>query len=116
VDDATKRDLLAACTMLVTPSRVDSFGIAFLEAWLYRKPVIGSTAWGMADVVSAGADGLLTPFGDVDALAAAIARLLHDPALAERLGAAGEAKVYAQHTWAQKYAMLAELYGVKGAG
>ncbi len=116
VDDVTKRDLLAACTMLVTPSRVDSFGIAFLEAWLYRKPVIGSTAWGMADVVSAGADGLLTPFGDADALAAAIARLLHDPDLATHFGAAGEAKVYAQHTWERKYAMLAELYGAKGAG
>ncbi len=116
VDESTKRDLLAACTVLVTPSRVDSFGIAFLEAWLYRKPVIGSTAWGMADVVAAGEDGLLTPFGDADALAMAIARIVHDPALADRLGAAGEAKVYAQHTWDRKYAMLAELYGAHVSG
>ena len=110
VDDATKRDLLAACTLLVAPSRIDSFGIVFLEAWLYGKPVIGSTAWGMADVISDGEDGLLAPFGDAGALAAAVARLLHDPALAAQLGAAGMAKVYAQHTWDRKYALLRDLY------
>ncbi|MBI1296824.1 glycosyltransferase [bacterium] len=110
IDDQTKRDLLAACTVLVNPSRIDSFGIVFLEAWLYRKPVIGSTAWGMADVVSEGIDGLLTPFGNVDVLANAIARLLHDATLAEQLGTAGEAKVYAQHTWQRKYTLLSNLY------
>ncbi len=110
IDDATKRDLLAACTLLVAPSRIDSFGIVFLEAWLYGKPVIGSTAWGMADVISDGEDGLLVPFGDAGALAAAVARLLHDPALAAQLGAAGLAKVYAQHTWERKYALLRDLY------
>jgi glycosyltransferase involved in cell wall biosynthesis len=110
IDEPTKRNLLAACSLLVNPSRIDSFGIVFLEAWLYRKAVIGSTAWGMADVVSDGSDGLLTPFGDTEALAAAIARLLHDPDLAARLGAAGEAKVYTQHTWEHKYALLSKLY------
>lgn len=110
IDEPTKRNLLAACSLLVNPSRIDSFGIVFLEAWLYQKPVIGSTAWGMADVVSDGSDGLLTPFGDTEALAAAIARLLHDPDLAARLGAAGEAKVYTQHTWEHKYALLSKLY------
>jgi glycogen synthase len=110
IDEKTKRDLLAACTVLVNPSRIDSFGIVFLEAWLYGKPVIGSTAWGMADVVSEGEDGLLTPFGNVDALASTIARLLHDGDLAQRLGAAGEAKVYAQHTWDRKFSMLSALY------
>lgn len=111
IDEPTKRNLLAACSLLVNPSRIDSFGIVFLEAWLYQKPVIGSTAWGMADVVSDGEDGLLIPFGDAEALAAAIARLLHDRDFATHLGATGEAKVYAQHTWERKYAMLSKLYG-----
>ena len=110
IDEQTKRNLLAACSVLVNPSRIDSFGIVFLEAWLYRKPVIGSTAWGMADVVSDGKDGLLTPFGDAEALAAAIARLLSDRDLSASLGAAGEAKVHAQHTWDRKHAMLSKLY------
>ncbi len=110
IDEKTKRDLLAACAVLVNPSRIDSFGIVFLEAWLYRKPVIGSTAWGMADVVNQGKDGLLAPFGDVDALAKAIATILHDHDLALRLGVAGEAKVYAQHTWDRKFSSLFALY------
>ena len=110
IDEQTKRNLLAASSMLVNPSRIDSFGIVFLEAWLYRKPVIGSTAWGMADVVSEGVDGLLTPFGDAEALAAAIARLLCDQDLSSRFGAAGETKVYTQHTWERKYAVLSQIY------
>jgi glycosyltransferase involved in cell wall biosynthesis len=110
IDELTKRNLLAACSLLVNPSRIDSFGIVFLEAWLYRKPVIGSTAWGMADVVSDGDDGLLTSFGDAEALAAVIARLLRDRDLSTRLGAAGEVKVHTQHTWERTYAMLSRLY------
>ena len=110
IDEQTKRNLLAACSLLVNPSRIDSFGIVFLEAWLYRKPVIGSTAWGMADVVSNGEDGLLTPFGDTGALADAIVRLLSDHDLSMRLGAAGEQKVYTQHSWERKSLMISKLY------
>lgn len=115
IDEQTKRDLLAACSVLVNPSRIDSFGIVFLEAWLYRKPVVGSTAWGMADVVREGVDGLLTPFGNVEALTNAIARLLRDTDLAQRLGTAGEAKVYAQHTWQRKYTLLSTIYQAQPA-
>ena len=46
IAEADKRDLLAACSMLVLPSRTDSFGIVFPEAWVYGKPVIGARARG----------------------------------------------------------------------
>jgi glycosyltransferase involved in cell wall biosynthesis len=108
--DEEKRDLLAACDLLVIPSRVDSFGLTYLEAWLYRKPVIGARAWGITDVISHGEDGLLIPFGDEAALAQAIAQLLDDPALARAMGCRGEAKVYAQHTWEHKFSSVHRLY------
>ncbi|HMN29519.1 MAG TPA: glycosyltransferase family 4 protein [Caldilineaceae bacterium] len=110
IAEADKRDLLAACDLLAMPSRVDSFGIVYLEAWLYRKPVIGAQSWGIGDVITQGADGLLVPFGGEKALADAIARLLDDPILAERMGRHGEAKVYQSHTWAQKAAQVEALY------
>lgn len=110
VSDEEKRDLLAACDLFAMPSRVDSFGIVYLEAWLYGKPVIGAQTWGVNDVITHGADGLLVPFGDTPALATGIATLLDDPALAARMGEAGRQKVYAQHTWDQKYAQLRALY------
>lgn len=110
IAEEEKRDLLAACDLLAMPSRVDSFGIVYLEAWLYCKPVIGAQAWGIGDLISDGEDGLLVPFGDEQALAGAIAHLLDHPDQAQRMGERGEAKVYRSHTWAHKFALVEALY------
>ncbi len=106
-----KRDLLAAGDVLVMPSRTDSFGIVYLEAWLYNKPVIGARAGGVPAVIDDGRDGFLVKFGDVDALAARIEQLLTDRALARNFGAAGCAKVLQGFTWDKKYAQLRIIYG-----
>ena len=110
VSDEEKRDLLAACDLLVMPSRVDSFGIVYLEAWLYRKPVIGARTWGINDVITQGRDGLLVPFGDEMALVKAITYLLDHPNEAAAMGICGEAKVYEQHTWESKFTQVHSLY------
>lgn len=110
IDDGTKRNLLAAADVFALPSRTDSFGIVYLEAWLYRKPVIGAQVWGMADVIANGEDGLLVPFGDVHALAQSLRELLDSPERRAAMGRNGEAKVRAQHTWAYKYAITRDLY------
>jgi glycosyltransferase involved in cell wall biosynthesis len=94
-----KQDLLAATDVLALPSRIDSFGIVYLEAWAYRKPVIGARAGGVPDVIADGRDGQLVHFGNVDELTATIARLLANPAMAAELGQAGRAKVEQQYTW-----------------
>ncbi len=110
VDEQEKRDLLAACDIFAMPSRTDSFGIVYLEAWLYRKPVIGARAWGIGDVIHHGQDGLLVPFGDVPALAEALAFLLDHPDERAAMGARGEQKVYRYHTWDHKYPLVRNLY------
>jgi len=109
----TKReqaDVLAATDVLALPSRTDSFGIAFLDAWANGVPVIGANAGGIPGVVSNGVDGLLVPFGDPPALAAALRRLLDDPALRRQYGEAGRAKVHARYTWERIIAQVDELY------
>jgi glycogen(starch) synthase len=110
VDELTKQRLLAACDLLALPSQVDTFGIVFLEAWAQGKPVIGARAGGIPDLVQDGETGLLVPFGDVDALVAAIRRLLEEPGLAARLGAAGRQQVLQRYTWDQTYADLLKVY------
>lgn len=110
VGEEEKRDLLAAGDVLVMPSRTDSFGIVYLEAWLYGKPVVGARTWGVMDVVEDGEDGLLVPFGDVDALAKVIAYLLDHPNEAATMGQRGREKVLAQHTWNQKYPRIRQNY------
>jgi glycosyltransferase involved in cell wall biosynthesis len=108
--DAERRDAYAAAHMLVLPSRTDSFGIVFLEAWCNQLPVIGADAGGIPDLVQADVDGLLVPFGDVDSLAQAIQRLLSNPDLAHQFGTAGYAKVHAHYTWEHIYTAVAPIY------
>ncbi len=110
VPDSEKNDLLAVCTLLALPSRVDSFGIVLLEAWLYGKPVIGADAGGIPDVISDRHDGLLVPYGDAHALASAIRTLFCDPAVADAMGREGRSRVLAQHTWEIKYKVLRDVY------
>ncbi len=106
----TQADVLAAADLLALPSRTDSFGIVFLDAWANGKPVIGADAGGIPGVIADGIDGLLVPFGDVPALAGALRRLLDDPALRHRLGAAGRRKVEERYTWDHIVAAVANVY------
>lgn len=110
ISDEDKRDLLAATDVFVMPSRTDSFGIVYLEAWLYGKPVIGARAWGIGDVIIDGVDGLLVPFGDVGSLAHELAALLSDPSRRAQLGEAGRRKVLAHYTWEQQYTLVRSTY------
>ena len=108
--ESVKRDALAAADVFVLPSRTDSFGIVFLEAWCYGVPVIGARAGGIPDVIADGCDGLLVRFGDVAGLAQAIRLILGDRALARRLGAAGREKTLRNLTWDHVYARARAVY------
>jgi glycosyltransferase involved in cell wall biosynthesis len=94
-----KQALLGRARVLVLPSRHESFGIVLLEAWERATPVVAYDTSVARCIVHPEVDGLLAPQGDVAALGAALERLLHDAALAERLGAAGRARLLAEHTW-----------------
>ncbi len=108
MDDAGKRDLLAAMTLLALPSRTDSFGIVLLEAWFYGKPVIAARAGGLTAVVDDGVNGRLVPFGDVRALADAICEILDDPEKAGQWGECGREKT-AVCTWDAVYRCFATI-------
>lgn len=110
VSEEEKRDLLAACDIFAMPSRTDSFGVVYLEAWLYGKPVIGARTWGLSDVIEDGEDGFLVPFADVPALTEAVTRLLDQPATRQAMGARGKQKVHRFHTWDRKYPLVRDLY------
>lgn len=110
VDEAAKRELLAGCAALALPSRVDSFGIVILEAWQQGKPVVAADVGGPAALITPEVTGLLTPFGDVAALADAIERLCNEAGLAARLGAAGHAALTSHFTWDNCYDALHQIF------
>jgi glycosyltransferase involved in cell wall biosynthesis len=84
---------LDASTLLVLPSRSEGMGRVVIEAGCRARAVVGSRVGGIPDVVADGETGILVPPGDVDALAAALVRVLSDRALAERLGGEGRRRV-----------------------
>lgn len=110
IDAADKRDLLAAAEVLAMPSRAESFGIVYLEAWAYAKPVIGARAGGVPDVIDDGVDGWLVEFDDVASIAARVQQLIKNPTLARSLGEAGRRKLYARYTWDIIYSKTIAVY------
>jgi glycosyltransferase involved in cell wall biosynthesis len=87
-----KASLFEAIDVLVVPSRAESFGIVYLEAWACRRPVIGASGGAVACVIQDGVDGLLVDPTDPSKLAGAIQSLLSDPARRRRMADAGHQK------------------------
>jgi glycosyltransferase involved in cell wall biosynthesis len=102
---------LAAADVAVLPSLQEGLGVAALEAMAAGLPVVASRVGGLAEVVDHGATGLLVPPADPGALAAALARLAREPALRERLGAAGRARVLDRYTGAKMAEGTLACYG-----
>lgn len=97
---------LAGADVFCAPSlRGESFGVVLLEAMAAGAAVVASSLDGYRNVVTDGVDAVLTPPGDVDALGAALVRVLSDDVQRADLVAAGERR-------AQRFSMthLAEEY------
>ncbi|MGD9750922.1 MAG: glycosyltransferase family 4 protein [Acidimicrobiia bacterium] len=107
VDDATRADLLAGAAVLAYPSVYEGFGLPPLEAMSVGVPVVCSDAGPLPEVT--GDAAVRVPVGDHGALAAALARVLHDDATRDRLAHAGPRRA-AHFSWAHCAAELAALY------
>ena len=86
--ERTKADALATCDIFCLPSSHESFGIAYVEAWSYRKPVICGTAPACRELIDDGKSGLWADQNPAN-LAAKIIDLLRQPELAKSMGQFG---------------------------
>ncbi len=89
--------LLAGCDLLVCPSRHEPLGNVVIEAFSAARPIVAAAAAGPRELIDQGRTGLLVPLDDPAALAAAIATVLRDHALANSLAAAGRTEFLARH-------------------
>lgn len=96
--------------VVVVPSRREGYGMVVREAMAYGRAVVVTDVGGLRDAVDDGVDGLRVPPRDVRALRAAIERLLADPGLRERLGAAAREKARREWSAEAAGAALVELY------
>ena len=71
--------VLRRADVFVHPARWEGFGLAVLEAMLLSLPVVASSVSSLPELVADGDTGLLVPPDDVEALRAALLRVLHDP-------------------------------------
>jgi len=87
-------EVLRASDVVLLPSiHGENLPTVLMEAGACGRPVVASDVGGISDIVADGETGLLVPPGSVPGVAAAVLRLLDDPALAARMGAAGRRRV-----------------------
>jgi phosphatidylinositol alpha-1,6-mannosyltransferase len=103
-----------ACDLFLMPNRnensdIEGFGIVFLEAAAAGKPAIAGASGGAGEAVVDGVTGLLVDGERSDAVSLAVKRLLHDPAGARRMGAAGYERVTKEFTYDRAARRLGEI-------
>ncbi|MGH2450678.1 MAG: glycosyltransferase family 4 protein [Candidatus Limnocylindria bacterium] len=110
VDDIDKARFYQTADVFCAPSTgQESFGIVLLEAMAAGKAVVASDIHGYKRVVQRNVTGLLVEPRDPTALCSALARLIEDAALRERMGRAGAARA-PEYDWSHVTSQLVEVY------
>jgi glycosyltransferase involved in cell wall biosynthesis len=104
------RPVLARASMFVLPALWEGLGLAVLEAMAMGRPVIVTDVDGLREIVTHERDGLVVQSGNVTALAEAIARLLRDRELAQRLADTARARVVEDFTIERMARRLEDFY------
>ncbi len=103
-------ELISAMDIVVHASLREGLARVLPQALLSGKPVVSYDIDGAREVVITGETGFLVPPRDVERLAAALSRLAADPALRDRLGAAGRRRFTDQFRHERMTAELRQLY------
>ena len=105
VSDSRLAEYYRDCDLFILPSRIvdeqdyEGFGIVYLEANSYGKPVIGGKAGGCEDAIEDGVNGFLVDPLDEKELASVVLNLLKKDKLASEIGSKGLQRVKESFTW-----------------
>jgi glycosyltransferase involved in cell wall biosynthesis len=102
--------LYAQMDVLVLPSHREGFPRAPMEAAAMGVPTVATNIRGCREVVVAGESGLLVPLRDPPALAAALSRLLREPALRQTMGEAARRRALSHFDEQVVFARVADTY------
>ena len=108
--------LLPQFDVFALPSQAEGISNTLLEAMACGCAPVATDVGGNAELVEAGINGLLVPAQDSAALAAALARLVADPALRQRLASASLARVREQFSLDGMVAAYGRLYAAHSPG
>ena len=104
-------EYLQAADIALYTSETESFCLSILEAMFFGCPSVATRVGGIPEVVEDGKTGLLAPFADIDALGAALQRLVEDKDLRERYGEAARAAAHERFSAASIIPQYERLYG-----
>ncbi len=115
VSDEEKWAWLELCDVLVMPSResefdAEGFGIVYLEANSFGKPVVAGRSGGASEAVADGETGILVDPLDSIEIAEAIIKILKDKELAGKLGRQGRFRVEKEFLWQQRKQIMEEIF------
>ena len=99
LSEEEKLSWYATCNVFALVSDIEGFGVVYLEANAFGKPVVGGNVGGVPEAVVHGETGLLVNIEDSAEIADAIVRLLEDPLEARRLGENGRVRVKEEFQW-----------------
>ncbi len=109
ITDEQLARLYSACSAFVLPSVWEPFGMVLTEAMSCGKPVVGTDAGGIPEVI--GDAGLVVPKANPKKLRDAINCVLGDPKLARRFGRDGRKRVLSKFTWDHTARGYEKMYG-----
>jgi glycosyltransferase involved in cell wall biosynthesis len=110
LSEKEKCDFFAAIDIFAMPSRSDSFGIVFLEAWANGVPCVAYRSGGVAEVIRHENDGLLAYTGNLAELAAHVGKLIDDAGMRRSMGEAGKDRVSREFRWPPRLESVRRVY------
>jgi glycosyltransferase involved in cell wall biosynthesis len=100
----------AAADIFCLPSFAEGLPVVLMEAMSMRIPCVATNIMGIPELIRNGIDGLLVAPSDLDALVEALATLMDDKNLRERLGSSGRARILEHYDLHRNVTELASLF------
>lgn len=120
VNDEDLKKYYLSCDLFIMPSRiindnngqpldVEGFGMVFLEANLFGKPVIGGNNGGQIDAIENGKSGLLVNAQDFQEISKSIIKIATNPELSQQMGVYGKNRITQNFTWEKQSQSIIKL-------
>jgi colanic acid/amylovoran biosynthesis glycosyltransferase len=104
------RSLYAAADIFCLPSFAEGLPVVLMEAMSMQIPCVSATIAGIPELIRNGIDGLLVPASDLDALVTALASLMDDKELRNRLAKNGRARILEHYDLTPNVEALAQIF------
>jgi glycosyltransferase involved in cell wall biosynthesis len=98
------------------PTRLEPFGIVFIEAMAYRLPIIATHTGALPDLVEDNVNGMLVESENVDSLVNALRTMIDHPELRQEMGRNGHQRYLERFNWPAVYSRIRDRISADGLG